>query len=221
MVMSFITGDFFPGRREEVAGGKYFALLKPNASGAPIPNARGAPVDVDVQGIVISSTWRRCGASWAVTESSLAVADYLLGQYGNFFAVAWTQSRTRWKHRAVHPQGDQTHYDQHGLPIIVARFVRNESPHPSALQIAIAVDVLSGKASRTYDTGRVQVGAKLPRPRTLNKYWGWGIFCLCRAMPPLCVSVTIWESLITCPASRGGRKEMVYSSIPGSRNHGF
>ena len=79
MVMSIITGDFFPGRREEVAGGKYFALLKPNASGAPIPNARGAPVDVDVQGIVISSTWRRCSASRAAAESSLAVADYLLG----------------------------------------------------------------------------------------------------------------------------------------------
>jgi len=44
MVMPFITGDFFPGQSEEVAGGKYFALVKPNAGGAPIPNARGAPL---------------------------------------------------------------------------------------------------------------------------------------------------------------------------------
>ena len=34
-------------------------------------------------------------------------------------------------------------------------------------------DVLAGKASRPYDDGRVQVGDELPRPRTLNKYWGY------------------------------------------------
>ena len=79
MVMPFITDDFFPGHSEDDAGGKYFALLKPNASGAPIPNAGGAPADADVRRMVISSTWRRCSASRAAAESSLAVADYLLG----------------------------------------------------------------------------------------------------------------------------------------------
>ena len=34
-------------------------------------------------------------------------------------------------------------------------------------------DVLAGKASRPYDDGRVQVGDELPRPRTLDKYWGY------------------------------------------------
>ena len=80
--------DFYPGHSEEVAGGKYFALVKPNADGAPIPNAGGASVDADVRGIVIGSTWRRCSASRAVAESSLAVADYLLGQYDNFLQFA-------------------------------------------------------------------------------------------------------------------------------------
>ena len=32
--------------------------------------------------------------------------------------------------------------------------------------------VLASK-SRSYDNGRVQVGDKLPRPRTLDKYWGY------------------------------------------------
>jgi len=32
-------------------------------------------------------------------------------------------------------------------------------------------DVLDGKASRSYDDGRVQVGDELPRPHTLDKYW--------------------------------------------------
>ena len=34
-------------------------------------------------------------------------------------------------------------------------------------------DFLSGKASHTYDNGRAHVGDKLPRPRTLNEYWGY------------------------------------------------
>jgi len=80
MVLPFILGDFFPDHSEEVAGGKYFALVKTNADGAPIPNAGGASVDADVRGIVIGSTWRRCIAFIAVDKSSLAVADYLLGQ---------------------------------------------------------------------------------------------------------------------------------------------
>ena len=79
--MPFVLGDFYPGHSAEVAGGKYFALVKPNADGAPIPNARGASVDADVRGIVIGSTWRRCSASRAVAEFSLAVADYLLGLF--------------------------------------------------------------------------------------------------------------------------------------------
>ena len=33
--------------------------------------------------------------------------------------------------------------------------------------------VLSGKVSRPYDDGRIQVGDELPRPRTLDKYWGY------------------------------------------------
>jgi len=86
--MPFILGDFFPRHSEEVAGGKYFALVKPNADGAPFQNAGGASVDANVRGIVIGSTWRRCSASLAVDESSLAVADYLLGQNDNFLQLA-------------------------------------------------------------------------------------------------------------------------------------
>jgi len=43
MVMPFILGDFFPGHSEEVARGKYFALAKPNANGAPFQMA-GEPL---------------------------------------------------------------------------------------------------------------------------------------------------------------------------------
>ena len=62
--------------------------MKPNANGAPILNAGGASADANVRGIVVGSTWCRCSASRAVPESSLAVADYLLGQYDNFLQFA-------------------------------------------------------------------------------------------------------------------------------------
>jgi len=88
MVMPSILGDFFPGHSEEVARGKYFALVKPNANGAPFPNAGGVSVDAEVRGIVIGSTWHCCSASLAVDESSFAVADYLLGQCDNFLQFA-------------------------------------------------------------------------------------------------------------------------------------
>jgi len=81
MVMSFVLGDFYLGHSEEVAGGNYFALVKPNANGSPIPNAGSAFTDADVRGIVIGSTWRRCSASRAVTESNLAYQGL---QYSSF-----------------------------------------------------------------------------------------------------------------------------------------
>jgi len=52
MVLPLILGDFFLDHSEEVAGGKYFVLVKPNANGAPIPNARRSSVDANVRGIV-------------------------------------------------------------------------------------------------------------------------------------------------------------------------
>ena len=84
MVISFVLNDFYPRHSEEVDGSKYFVLVKPNANGAPIPNAGGTSVDADVRAIVIDSTWRCCSASRAVAESSLVVVDYLLCQYHNF-----------------------------------------------------------------------------------------------------------------------------------------
>ena len=53
MIMPFVLGNFYPGHSEEVAGGKYSTLVKPNANGAPIPNAEGASADADVRGIVL------------------------------------------------------------------------------------------------------------------------------------------------------------------------
>ena len=68
-------------------------------------------------------------------------------------------------------------------------------------------DVLAGKAFRPYDDGRVQVGDKLPRPRTLDKYWGYLL-----SMQGNASTMRFSDnqgSLNTCPAPRGGSRVMV------------
>ena len=43
MVMPFVLGDFYPGHSEEVAGGKYFALVKPMPM-VPLSRMPGEPL---------------------------------------------------------------------------------------------------------------------------------------------------------------------------------
>ena len=69
-------------------------------------------------------------------------------------------------------------------------------------------EVLAGKASRSYDDGRVQVGDELPRPRTLDKYWGYFLSIQDNAST-MRFSDNPRGSLITCPAPRGGSRVMV------------
>jgi len=171
MVMLFILGDFFLGHSEEVAGGKYFALVKPNADGAPFPNAGAAFVDADVRGIVIGSTWRRCSASLAVDESSLAVADYLLSQYDNFLQFAGQKDGTTRCAQIV--QLSLANHVDHDVSDPLVAVQLDASNAFCSVSRQPQFDVLAGKASRSYDDGRVQLGDELPRPRTLDKYWGY------------------------------------------------
>jgi len=166
MVMPFVIGDFFPGHSEEVAGGKYFALMKPNADGAPIPNAGGASVDADVRGIVIGFTWRRCSASRAVDESNLAVADYLLGQYDNFLQFAGQKDGATGCAQIV--QLLFANHVDHDVSDPLVAVQLDASNAFCSVSRQPQFDVLSGNASRPYDDGRVQVGDELPRPRTLD-----------------------------------------------------
>ena len=66
--------------------------------------------------------------------------------------VAWPQRKKRWKHQAVQPQGDQTHHDRHDLPIVVARFGRIKSPHPSASDEYHPQDLVHGIGEKPSST---------------------------------------------------------------------
>jgi len=153
MVMPFILGDLFPGHSEEVARGKYFALVKPNANGALFPNAGGASVDANVRGIVIGSTWRRCSASLAVDESSLAVTDYLLGQYDNFLQFAGQKDgATRCAQIAQILLANHVNHDVSD-PLLAVQLDASNAFGSVSRQPQF--DVVAGKASRSYDNGRV------------------------------------------------------------------
>jgi len=140
--------------------------VKQNADGAPIPNAGGASVDSNVRG----STWRRCSASRAVADSSLAVTDYLLGQYDNLLQFARQKDgATRCAQIVQLPLANHVDHDVSD-PLVAVQLDTSNSFCSVSRQPQF--DVLSGKASRSYDDERVQVGDELPRPRTLDKYWG-------------------------------------------------
>jgi len=161
MVMPFIKGDFYPGHLEEAAVGKYFALEKSNESGAP----------VDVRGIVIGATYRRCSAKLAVAESSIAVAKYFMGQYANFLPFAGQKDGATCCNQIVQ--------------MLLANHVNYEVSNPLvSVQLDASnafcsilrqpqFDVLAGKASRRYDNGRVEIGDELPNQHTLDKYWNF------------------------------------------------
>jgi len=139
--------------------------------GAPIPNSGGASADADVRGIVIGSTWRRGSASCAVAESSLAAADYLLGQYDNFLRfVGQKDGATRCAQIVQLLLANHVDHDVSD-PLVVVQLDASNAFCSMSRQPQF--DVLAGKASRSDDDGRVQVGDELPRPRTLDKYCGY------------------------------------------------
>jgi len=136
-------------------------LEKPNESGAP----------VDVRGIVIGSTYRRCSAKLAVAESSIAVAEYLMGQYANFLQFAGQKNgATRCNQIVQMLLANHVNYEVSN-PLVSVQF--DASNAFCSILRQPQFDVLAGKASRRYDNGTVEIGDELPKPHTLDKYWNY------------------------------------------------
>ena len=124
-----------------------------------------------MRGIVIGSTWRRCSASRAVAESSLAVADYMLGHYDNFLQFAGQKDgATRCAQIVQLLLANHVDHDVSD-PLLAVQLDAYNAFYSVSRQPQF--DVMTSKASCSYDDGRVQVGDELPRPRTLDKYWGY------------------------------------------------
>jgi len=106
-----------------------------------------------------------------VAESSSAVADYLLGQYDNFLQFAG-QKDVATRCAQIVQLLLANHVDHNVSDPLVA--VQLDASNAScSVSRQPQVDVLAGKASRSYDDGRVQVGDELRRPRALDKFWGY------------------------------------------------
>jgi len=65
--------DLYEGHLSEAAGGKFFALEKPNDSIRPV---------------IIGLTWRRAPVSLSVAEVNSDVANFLMSTYYNFLPFA-------------------------------------------------------------------------------------------------------------------------------------
>jgi len=72
-ILPYVKGDFYEGHLSEAAGGKFFALEKPNDSVRPV---------------IIGSTWRRAPASLSVADVNSDVAIFLMSTYDKFLQFA-------------------------------------------------------------------------------------------------------------------------------------
>jgi len=73
LILPYVQGDLYEGHLSEPAGGKFFALEKPNDSVLPV---------------IIGSTWRKAPASLSVAEVNSDVAKFLMSTYDNFLQFA-------------------------------------------------------------------------------------------------------------------------------------
>ena len=105
-------------------------------------------------------------------ESSLTVTDHLLGQYDNFLQIAGQKDgETRCAQIVQLLLANHVDHDVSDPLVAVQRL---DAPNAfCSVSRQPQFDVSSGKASGPYDDGRLQVGDELPRPRTLDKYWGY------------------------------------------------
>jgi len=140
-----------------------------------------------------------------VAKSSLVVADYLLGQYGIFLQFAGQKDGvTRCAQIVQLLLANHVHHDVSD-PLVAVQLDASNAFYSVSRQPQF--DVLAGKASRTYDDGRVQVRDELPRPRTLNKYWGY--FLSMQGNASTMRFSDNQEVTHHLPCSKGGQREMV------------
>ena len=95
-----------------------------------------------------------------MAESSLAVADYLLGQYDNFLQFAGQKDGATRCAQIV--QLLLANHVDHAVSDPLVAVQLDASNAFCSVSRQPQFDVLAGKASRSYDDGRVQVGDELP-----------------------------------------------------------
>jgi hypothetical protein len=156
LILLYVTADFYKGHLTEVAGGKFFALEKPNKSLRPI---------------IIGSTWWRALASLSVTEVNSDVAIFLTSKYNNFMQFAGQKddaTRCAQITQLLASDWDAYHADN---PLVVIQLdIINTF---CSIRRQAQFDVLAEKASTSYDNGHVQDGDSIPCAPSLRKYWGY------------------------------------------------
>jgi len=105
------------------------------------------------------------------TLQQLAVAEYLMGQYANFLQFTGQKDgATRCNQIVQMLLANHVNYEVSN-PLVS---VQLDACHAfCSILRQPQFDVLAGKASRRYDNGRVEIGDKLPKRHTLDKYWNY------------------------------------------------
>ena len=156
LILPYVKGDFYERHLSEVAGGKFFALEKPNDSVRPV---------------IIGSTWWRAPASLSVAEVNSDVANFLMSAYDNFLQFACRKGgATRC---AQITQLIASNWEVHDVdnPLVVMQLdIMNAF---CSVRRQAQFDVLAERASTSYDNGNGRDGDMIPCAPSLRKYWGY------------------------------------------------
>jgi len=154
LILPYVKGDFYERHLSEAAGGKFFALEKPNDSVRPV---------------IIGSTWRRASASLSVAEVNSEVANFLMSTYDNFLQFACQKdgaTRCAQITQLIASNGEVHDVDN---PLVVMQLdIINAF---CSIRRQAQFDVLAERASTSYDNGKVRDGDMIPCAPSLRKYW--------------------------------------------------
>jgi len=156
LILPYVQGGLNEGHLAEAAGGKLFPIENPNNSIRPL---------------FIGSTWRRAPASLSVTKVNSDVASFLMSTYDNFLQFAGQKDGT-----SRCPQVTQllaSDWDVHNVddPLVIMQLdIINAF---CSVRRQARFDVLTEKASMSYDNGNVRNGDMVPCAPSLHKYCGY------------------------------------------------
>ena len=156
LILPYVIFHFYGRHLPEAAGGKFFALEKPNDN---------------VRLVIIGSTWRRALASLSVAEVNNVVANFLMSTYDNFLQFACQKDgATRC---AQITQLIASNWEVNDVDILLVVMQLGIINAFCSVRRQAQFDVLADRASTSYDNGNLRDGDMIPCAPSLRKNWSY------------------------------------------------
>jgi hypothetical protein len=142
LILPYLFGDFHPSHLEEYAGGLLLALQKPASDGGGL------------RPITCGECWRRSFASLAANSARGPISHIFTSTYDNFIQTAGLKDGASHCAKILTTMYSSLTSNPSDPDVIIKIDITNAF---NVLCGALTLDVLSGKATRTYSCG-IQAG---------------------------------------------------------------